>query len=43
MIEAMKMRRPIHSPRSGTVEEIMAHEGEVVEAEDVLMVVRQDG
>jgi biotin carboxyl carrier protein len=39
-IEAMKMRRPVHSPRSGTVEEIMAHEGDVVEAEDVLMVVR---
>jgi pyruvate/oxaloacetate carboxyltransferase len=39
-IEAMKMRRPVHSPRSGTVEEIMVHEGEVVEAEDVLMVVR---
>jgi pyruvate/oxaloacetate carboxyltransferase len=39
-IEAMKMRRPVHSPRSGTVEELMIHEGEIIEADDVLMVVR---
>jgi pyruvate/oxaloacetate carboxyltransferase len=39
VIEAMKMRRPIHSPRSGAVREILANEGEIVEAEDVLMVV----
>jgi pyruvate/oxaloacetate carboxyltransferase len=39
-IEAMKMRRPVHSPRSGTVEELMIHEGEMIEADDVLMVVR---
>ena len=39
MIEAMKMRRPVHSPRSGTVREILAKEGEIVEAEDALMVV----
>jgi pyruvate/oxaloacetate carboxyltransferase/biotin carboxyl carrier protein len=39
VIEAMKMRRPIHSPRSGTVKEVFAKEGEIVDAEDVLMVV----
>jgi pyruvate/oxaloacetate carboxyltransferase len=39
VIEAMKMRRPVHSPRSGTVKEIFANEGEIVEADDVLMVV----
>jgi pyruvate/oxaloacetate carboxyltransferase len=42
VIEAMKMRRPVLSPRSGTVEEIRVHEGEMIEAEDVLMVVSQD-
>jgi len=40
VIEAMKMRRPVHSPRNGIVEEIIAHEGEEVEAEDALMVIR---
>jgi pyruvate/oxaloacetate carboxyltransferase/biotin carboxyl carrier protein len=39
VIEAMKMRRSIHSPRSGVVKEILAKEGEIVEAENVLMVV----
>jgi pyruvate/oxaloacetate carboxyltransferase/biotin carboxyl carrier protein len=39
VIEAMKMRRPIHSPRSGIVKEILAKEGEIVESESVLMVV----
>ncbi len=39
VIEAMKMRRPIHSPRSGTIKEILVKEGEIVEAEDVLMTV----
>jgi pyruvate/oxaloacetate carboxyltransferase len=40
VIEAMKMRRPVHSPQSGTVEAINVREGETVEAEDVLMTVR---
>jgi pyruvate carboxylase len=39
MIEAMKMRRRVNSPRSGVVREIWAHEGEMVNPEDILMVV----
>ena len=39
MIEAMKMRREVHSPHSGVVKEICVHEGEMVDPEDVLMVV----
>jgi pyruvate/oxaloacetate carboxyltransferase len=39
MIEAMKMRRQIVSPRQGVVREICAKEGEIVDPEDVLMVV----
>jgi pyruvate/oxaloacetate carboxyltransferase len=39
VIEAMKMRRPINSPRSGTVKEILAREGEIIDAGAVLMVV----
>jgi pyruvate/oxaloacetate carboxyltransferase len=38
VIEAMKMRRPVHSPRSGSVKEILANEGEIVEAGGILMV-----
>jgi pyruvate/oxaloacetate carboxyltransferase len=39
VIEAMKMRRQVNSPRSGVVKEILAQEGEMVTPEDVLMVV----
>jgi pyruvate carboxylase len=39
MIEAMKMRRRVNSPRSGVVKEIWAREGEMVNPGDVLMVV----
>jgi pyruvate carboxylase len=39
VIEAMKMRRHVNSPRSGVVKEIYAHEGDMVNPEDVLMVV----
>jgi biotin carboxyl carrier protein len=39
MIEAMKMRRHVNSPRAGVVREILVHEGEMVNPEDVLMVV----
>jgi pyruvate/oxaloacetate carboxyltransferase len=39
MIEAMKMRRHLHSPHSGVVREIWAREGEIVNPDDVLMVV----
>ncbi|MBN1106044.1 MAG: pyruvate carboxylase subunit B [Deltaproteobacteria bacterium] len=39
IIEAMKMRRHVNSPRSGVVKEIWAHEGQMVAPEDVLMVV----
>ncbi len=41
IIEAMKMRRPINSPRSGVVKEIFAREGEMVTPEDILMVVEE--
>jgi pyruvate/oxaloacetate carboxyltransferase len=40
IIEAMKMRRHVNSPRSGVVKEIWAQEGEMVAPEDVLMVVQ---
>jgi pyruvate/oxaloacetate carboxyltransferase len=39
VIEAMKMRRPVHSSRSGVVKDILASEGDMVEAGDILMVV----
>jgi biotin carboxyl carrier protein len=39
MIEAMKMRRRVNSPRSGVVKEIWVHEGEMVNPDDVLIVV----
>ena len=39
MIEAMKMRRHLHSPHSGVVREIWAREGEIVNPDDILMVV----
>ena len=39
IIEAMKMRRHVNASRSGTVKEIWAHEGDMVNPEDVLMVV----
>jgi biotin carboxyl carrier protein len=39
IIEAMKMRRQVNSPRSGMVKEIWAREGEMVEPDDILMVV----
>jgi pyruvate/oxaloacetate carboxyltransferase len=39
VIEAMKMRRPVHAPRSGVVREILAKEGEIIDAGSVLMVV----
>ncbi len=39
MIEAMKMRRQVSSPRSGVVKEVWAREGEMVNPEDVLIVV----
>jgi pyruvate/oxaloacetate carboxyltransferase len=38
VIEAMKMRRHVNSPRSGVVKEIWAREGEMVDPEDILMV-----
>ncbi|PKN28275.1 MAG: carboxyltransferase [Deltaproteobacteria bacterium HGW-Deltaproteobacteria-21] len=39
IIEAMKMRRHVHSPRSGLVKSIVAQEGQMVAPEDLLMVV----
>ena len=39
VIEAMKMRRHINSPRKGVVKEIWASEGDTVAPEDILMVV----
>jgi pyruvate/oxaloacetate carboxyltransferase len=41
VIEAMKMRRHVNSPRSGVVKEIWAHEGEMIAPEDILIVVGQ--
>ena len=38
-IDAMKMIREVMAPHSGVVGEIRIHEGEMVEAEDILMVV----
>ena len=40
VVEAMKMRRPLHSPRAGTIKEIFAEEGQTLDAEDILMVVQ---
>ncbi len=39
MIEAMKMRRHVHSPHGGVVKEIWVNEGEIVDIEDTLMIV----
>ena len=39
VIEAMKMRRQVNSPRKGVIKEIRASEGEMVDPEDILMVV----
>ena len=39
VIEAMKMRRPVHAPRSGVVKEILAKEGEIIDAGSILMVI----
>ena len=39
VIEAMKMRRQVNSPRKGVIKEIRASEGEMVDHEDILMVV----
>ncbi len=37
--EAMKMQSDIHSPVNGTVKEIMAYNGEIVNKDDILMVI----
>ena len=37
--EAMKMQSDVHSPVSGTVKEILAYNGEIVNKDDVLMVI----
>lgn len=39
IIEAMKMRRQVNSPRKGVIKEIRASEGEMVDPEDILIVV----
>ena len=39
IIEAMKMRRPVHAQRGGVVKEILAKEGEIIDAGSVLMVI----
>ena len=41
MIEAMKMRRHVNSPRSGVVNQIWGREGEIVEPQDLLIVVEK--
>ncbi|MBN1106230.1 MAG: hypothetical protein JXL84_22670, partial [Deltaproteobacteria bacterium] len=40
MIEAMKMRRQVNAPQGGTIKEILAQVGEIVQPKDVLMVVQ---
>jgi pyruvate carboxylase subunit B len=42
VVEAMKMQNEIRSPYSGEVKNIMSYQGEVVSANDVLMVVEPD-
>jgi pyruvate carboxylase subunit B len=37
--EAMKMQNDVHSPHSGTVKEIFAFNGEIVNKDDILMVI----
>jgi pyruvate/oxaloacetate carboxyltransferase len=39
IIEVMKMRRHVNSPRNGVVKEILTGEGDMVAPEDILMVV----
>jgi pyruvate/oxaloacetate carboxyltransferase len=39
MLESMKMKRYVASPRSGVVREIPVEEGQMVDAEDILLVV----
>jgi len=39
IVEAMKMRRHVNCPHGGVVKEICAHEGEIIEPENLLMVV----
>jgi pyruvate/oxaloacetate carboxyltransferase len=38
-IEAMKMRRPVHSPRSGVVREVLVSEGDIIDVGAALMVI----
>jgi pyruvate carboxylase len=40
-IEAMKMETAVYSPRDGVVGEILVNPGSVVEARDLLMVLRE--
>jgi pyruvate carboxylase subunit B len=42
IVEAMKMQNEVRSPFGGTVKAIMAYEGEVISAGDVLIMVEQD-
>ena len=42
-IEAMKMQNNVHSKHSGTVKEILAFEGEVVNSGDIIMIVVPNG
>jgi len=37
--EAMKMQNDVHSPFTGTVQEIFAFNGEIINKDDVLMVI----
>ena len=39
VLEAMKMQSDVHSPYTGTVKEIFAFNGEIVNKDDVLMVI----
>jgi pyruvate/oxaloacetate carboxyltransferase len=42
-IEVMKLLREVHSPYGGVVREVCVHEGDMVNAGDILMVVESDG
>jgi biotin carboxyl carrier protein len=40
VLEAMKMEMPVESPHAGEVQEIFVFESEMINAGDVLMVIR---
>ena len=39
IIEAMKVMNEIHAPKSGTIKEILVHDGDMVQFDEELMVI----